>query len=671
VTRCWLRSLAVVVLLAVQIAGQQICNNGLPCPSTLEPMPDRFDFADPHEFASTLTVSLALPVSATREVILAFVSVNVVGDISGPVTLTPPSSGGWTSIQSQTPGDGYYVGVLWHQGTGAGTTQVWTFNQTVRGCIDFVIYDHVAESGSPIDTSSYRAEAFTQTSHTTQSLSTGADNETVIAGWFDTFDAPPPVPESGLTSRIATGEGIGLASAHTIADFIQGAAGSTGGKVATTSFADPYLWMLMVALKSYEGPSDPVLLTPTSGQIIIGVAYDVTWTPATSPTAAQSSLKYHIQYSADNGVSWSDIVSLTSAGVTTYSWSTTGRTAGTAYKVRIRSYDPATTLYSQEYSTGSVFSLVAETAPAPPTSLSPSTGAMDKSTAATPFSWLHSGGAGNPQTKFTLQWSRDAFASHTATVGPTTTSTQSTTVNLSGEADGATITWRIKTTGLTLDSAYSSNASFIAANAPATPNITAPTAGSPPTDPNPTYTFTESSLFTHRRLRLVTGGSQVYDSGFVSGTGLSFPSAYSLANGIAYTASLSVRNQYGLISAEDSETFTPTFTGPATPTITVTPNSGGFNRVTISNSGSPAADYNDVYRYAAGQTSADFIRVGKSVALNGTFDDYNVRSGIQYSYKARAVIASTLKFTDSTTSTGTVTLDQGFIHVVDRDNDNE
>lgn len=626
-------------------------------------MSDRFDFVDPHEFPSTLTVSLALPVSATREVILAFVSVNVVGDISGPVTLTPPL--GWTSIESQTPGSGFYVGVLWHQGTDAGTAQVWTFNQTVRGCIDFIVYDHVAESGSPIDTSSYKAEAFTQSSHTTRSLSTSADNETVIAGWFDTFDAPPPVPESGLAIRISTGEGIGNASAHTIADFVQGAAGSTGGKVATTSFADPFLWMLMVALKSYEGPSDPVLLTPDGGQsIIIGVAYNVTWTPSTSPTAAQSSLKYHLQYSPDNGTSWSDIVSLTSAGVTTYSWSTTGRTAGSAYKVRIRSYDPATSLYSQEYSTGNAFSLVVETAPAPPTSLSPSSGAVDKSTAATLFSWLHSGGAGNPQTAFTLLWSRDAFATHTSS--PVTgTTAQSVTVNLSGEADGATITWKVKTQGLTLYSAYSSNASFVAANAPATPNITAPVAGSPPTRPDPTYTFTESSVFTHRRLRLVTGGNQVYDSDYVSGAGLSFPSVYPLANGLAYTAYLSVRNVYGLISAEDSETFTPTFTGPATPTITVT-STNGFNRIQISNAGSPAADYNDVYRYAAGQTSADFIRVGTSVAVNGSFDDYNVRSGIQYTYKARAIISATMKFTDSAMTNGTVTLEQGFVHVVNR-----
>jgi hypothetical protein len=121
-----------------------------------------------------------------------------------------------------------------------------------------------------------------------------------------------------------------------------------------------------------------------------------------------------------------------------------------------------------------------------------------------------------------------------------------------------------------------------------------------------------------------------------------------------------------LISAEDSETFTPSFTGPATPTIAVTPNTGGFNRIAISNAGSPSADYNDVYRYAAGQTSADFIRIGTAVSVGGTFDDYNVKSGVQYTYKVRAIISATLKFTDSATSTGTVTLEQGFIHVVDR-----
>jgi len=224
----------------------------------------------------------------------------------------------------------------------------------------------------------------------------------------------------------------------------------------------------------------------------------------------------------------------------------------------------------------------------------------------------------------------------------------------------------VKTTGLTLDSAYSSNASFIAANAPATPAITAPTSGSPPTRPDPAIVFTESSAFSERRIRVVTGGSQVYDSDWISGSGLSFPTPYQFATGISYTLYLSVRNQYGLASAETSQTFTPSFVGPAVPGISVdADNNGGFIKISVTNA---SGDYNDIFRWKTEAGEATKIRVAKNVPINSAFEDHNTASGQSYTYRARAYFAATLKFSDSTTTpSASLTLSQGFLHIVRRD----
>src|SRR6185369_6842274 len=95
------------------------------------------------------------------------------------------------------------------------------------------------------------------------------------------------------------------------------------------------------------------------------------------------------------------------------------------------------------------------------------------------------------------------------------------------------------------------------ASPPATPNITSPTAGSPPTAPDQTIVFTEASAFVSRKLRVEIASVESYNSGEVSGTATSFASPYPFANGVAVTFFLSVKNSYGLWSAEDSETVTP------------------------------------------------------------------------------------------------------------------
>lgn len=72
----------------------------------------------------------------------------------------------------------------------------------------------------------------------------------------------------------------------------------------------------------------------------------------------KSNLQYHIQLSTNNGSSWSDIVSLTSPGVTSYNYDFSGVPETTQAKIRIRAYNG--TSYGPWAESG-VFSIVHKT----------------------------------------------------------------------------------------------------------------------------------------------------------------------------------------------------------------------------------------------------------------------------------------------------------------------
>lgn len=609
---------------------------------------------------SSLTPSL--PTNATGQVMLALL--NLTGASSTPVITTPS---GWTLIiDSGVFGIGVKRAAYYKLGDGSTGTVVWAFDQTIRGNVDIVVYDGIDTAG-PIDTSSFKNDTSTTTTHETATLTTALANEMLVVMWTaaDTgisFSDSAQVPNTRVNLAGTTGS---AERPTLIADTIQAVAGATGALTATTN-SGTQGQAIAVALKPAPNPSVPVLTYPNGGEsLTAGAAVTITWTPSTSATAAQASLKYNLDYSANFGSTWTSIVALTSAGVTSYAW-TVPATVGSGYLVRIRSNDPALSLYSLAYDlSDSPFSVVAETAPGAPVITAPIAGSANNKAVNVTVSWVHQGGAGNPQVAFTLQWSRDNFASHTATVGPTTTGTQSTSIDFSAETAGATISVRVKTQGVTLYSAYSSIRAFVVASVPATPNITAPTAGSPPTVPLPTITFTEADTFVSRKIRITQGGTEVYNSGDVVSTALSFASPFSFANGTAYVLFLSVKNVYGLSSAEDSETFTASYAGPATPTLSATGvNEGGYVLLQVTNSDSPT--YNELWRYVSTAAIGTAIKVGATLPKNAGFSDYHAASGITYKYFVRAYNSTGL-FSDSAASSAVgITLPNLFIHAVSR-----
>lgn len=634
-------------------------------------------------------IDIDLPANPPGSIMIAFVKMAMGGDTPVFPTINTPT--GWTHINGLAISNGFgRHDAFYRYGNDYTGAQRFTFSHAINVATGFIVSYDAPHSTTPIDSSLTQTSTLTG-AHLTRAITTTVANCLIVAEW-DTGDSGNTLSLASAMSERASQGGSSAQRTTLIADVIQAAIGSTGIKAATSNFNNNGS-NIIIAIRPFEGPSNVTITYPNGNELITqGTTQRVTSSAATSPTAAQSTLKYLYQYSP-NGIDWTNILGgdgLTAAGVHHADWNTTGLALGSAYKVRGRAYDPAAAAYSLRYDeSNAAFSLVAETAPAAPTNLSPTSVQNKASTIR--LAWVNSNELGNPQTEFTLQWSRDNFASHTATV-TTATANAYHDIDLSGEADGAVISFKVKRRGLTLYSAYSSVASFTVASAPAAPSITAPTFASPPTSPTPTVTFT-AGAFQKRRVRIEQSGSEVYPATEVASTATSFVSPYSFVNGLAYTLYLAVQNSFGLWSAEDSETFTPTFTGPAIPVLTIiSVDEGGYNQISIANS--DTVTKNQIWRYPADEgaggplltesgdeildesgleletevqgDSSLAILIADNVAEDGTFRDDNIESGQYFLYFVRAFNALGLT-TDSLHSSAVVTLSYLHLHAVTKE----
>ena len=82
--------------------------------------------------------------------------------------------------------------------------------------------------------------------------------------------------------------------------------------------------------------------------------------------------------------------------------------------------------------------------------------------------------------------------------------------------------------------------------------------------------------------------------------------------------------------------------------------------ITISNSGVPTR--NEVWRRTTNEYGGAYIRICSTVIEDGTFDDYNVASGITYDYFIREVTGGAT--VDSAAASATLTLSRVAVHVV-------
>lgn len=531
--------------------------------------------------SSGATLSPAYPTNQSGQLMLAFVNVLRSDLLSTIPVCTPPA--GWTLVQDNGAlGIGVYRAVWKKLGDGSTGFPVWSFDTTVVGRAYILLYGDI-DTTTPVPVSGfYNDTGHSGINHPTGSLNTTEPNSLIIGAWFGSGAGDLGYDGATLESERINYQGStsSLDCPTLIADDMQAAVGASGAKTAQSHrvLSPNTAQEILLVLNPTPNPSVPTVTYPHGGEsLTAGAVIALACTAATSPTVAASSLQYEFSYSLDNGGSW-NLIGLSPAGVAAKTW-TVPATLGNTNLIRVRAYDG--TLYSLGYGIGSAFSIIAETAPSVVIA-SPSAGAVVAKSAGTPIAWSYSGGPGNPQTQYAGDWATNSSFTSSTPIGPTSTALQSTTINTTGVTDGLTVYVRIKAKGVSLYSPYSVTA-FIVASVPTTPNITAPTAGSPPTSANHTVTFTESSTFVARRFRVVQSGTVVWDTTTISSV-LSFPSPYAFANGVAVTIYLSVQNIYGLWSAEDSETVTPSYTGPTKPTAVYTAvNDGGYVLAVIAN----------------------------------------------------------------------------------------
>lgn len=98
----------------------------------------------------------------------------------------------------------------------------------------------------------------------------------------------------------------------------------------------------------------------------------------------------------------------------------------------------------------------------------------------------------------------------------------------------------------------------------------------------------------------------------------------------------------------------------STPTIVLTATSStGSVAIAVTNTGT-GNDHNAIWRQEGSNAA---VCISNTLTVNGTYTDYNIRSGITYQYYAEAFDASGFSLT-STISAASVTLSYLFIHQV-------
>jgi hypothetical protein len=187
------------------------------------------------------------------------------------------------------------------------------------------------------------------------------------------------------------------------------------------------------------------------------------------------------------------------------------------------------------------------------------------------------------------------------------------------------------------------------------PTLTAPAAAAVLSTSATTATWTVAQQQAYRlRLYNSTGVTTLWDSGWVTDTVARARSIdFVLANSTTYQAGIQTRNAESLASTEARNTFSVSYTAPATPTLTtVAGTPAGAITITITNptpTGSqPAVSSNELWVRVAAGGSADGerpvggtgVRIRTGLANNAAVIDWAAASGRNYQYLVRAIGAN-------------------------------
>jgi hypothetical protein len=342
---------------------------------------------------------------------------------------------------------------------------------------------------------------------------------------------------------------------------------------------------------------------------------------------ASSYLQYHIQLSTDNGTNWKDIIALTSAGATSYTYDFINEAQTSTGLIRIRAYDGSA--YGPYDQSNGVFTIQHNQAPTAPTNLSPSGTVIDRAQIQR-ISWQHNDPNADTQSKFDLQWRLQG--------GSWTTVTQ-TTVNQYYDAPAltfpaGTIEYQVRTYDQAgLSGPYSAITTFTSADKPTTPTITSPTNGATVAVANPVVQWsapTQSDYWV--KITDSTGNTTIFEEIKTSGNKATTVTT-NLSNSTSYKVKVAIKTvSSGLWSDFASNDITVSYTPPAIPTLTsIEDNIRGSIAITINNptptGTQPTVTSCDLYRQ---EGTGAFVCIKKGI--NGSYTDYTVKPNTTISY---------------------------------------
>lgn len=294
-------------------------------------------------------------------------------------------------------------------------------------------------------------------------------------------------------------------------------------------------------------PSAPTLVSPANGATGISTGPTLTWNASTNATS------YHLQVATDSA--FSKLV-VDQSNITATSSGISGLTSGTKYYWHVNASNTGgTSSYSVTYNFTTQIA-----APSAPTLASPASGATGVSTSPT-LTWNASAGA----TSYRLQVSTDTGFSK---IVVDQSNLASTSLALSGLANGTTYYWHVNASNTGGTSAYSTTSNFTTQiAAPLAPTLASPANGSTGVSINPTLSWNTSATATSYRLQVATdtGFSKVVvDQSNLAATSFAVSG---LMNNTTYYWHVNASNAGGTSLYSATSNFTTQIAAPQAPTL--------------------------------------------------------------------------------------------------------
>ena len=396
----------------------------------------------------------------------------------------------------------------------------------------------------------------------------------------------------------------------------------------------------------------PTVISPNGGETLSG---NHTVQVTLGSNAVANNFKTKVEYSSDNGSTWSELATL-GVGVDSFTYDFFTATETSVGRIRAYHVTDFGGVGDSDQSDG-VFTVQHNLPPNPATNLSPNGAVIDRSLVQR-LSWTHNDPNPNDtQSKAVIEWKLQGGATWN-------------TINVNSNREyydvsantfpAGTITWRVKTFDqLGLESPYSNSVVFTSADPTDAPTITSPTASV--SISRPTIQWTVPEQIAYQIIIADTMGDTVWDTGEVASTNKARTVGVDLTNGGQYTVKVRVKNNAALWTEYAIKNITVSYTPPANPNITVT-GATGHIVIEIDNTApsgtQPNVTGNEVYK----QIDGEWVRIAEEV-LYVPYRDYAVASGKEYTYKVRA-IGENGTFSESNVSFASTTFRGVWLHTI-------